>query len=109
MAVIWAVDDKPTYLLMVRFAQEWPPRADWELPAHALAYTRRWPRSVTNRDCRSGRRRCALFRLLLKCSLALYGDTDDVISSTVSFACAAWWDATVASAHDVAQGDLQPQ
>jgi hypothetical protein len=36
-------------------------------------------------------------------------DTDDVISSTVSFACAAWWDAAIASAHDVAHVDLQPQ
>jgi tetratricopeptide (TPR) repeat protein len=52
LAVLWAVDDKATYLLVVRFAQEWLPRADWEPPAHALARAQRWLRSMTNRDLR---------------------------------------------------------
>ena len=48
----WSVDDKATYLLMVRFAQEWFPRRDREPPAAALARAARWLRGVTNRELR---------------------------------------------------------
>jgi len=50
MAALWPVDDKATYLLIVRFAQEWLHRMDDEAPAAALARAQRWLRSVTNRE-----------------------------------------------------------
>jgi len=48
LAALWPVDDKATYLLMVRFAQEWLPRMAQEAPAAALARAQRWLRTVTN-------------------------------------------------------------
>jgi CHAT domain-containing protein len=50
MAAQWAVDDKATYLLMVRFAQEWLPQMEQEPPATALARAQAWLRSVTNEE-----------------------------------------------------------
>ena len=50
LASLWSVDDKATYLLMVRFAQEWFPTMDQEPPAAALAQAQRWLRTITNRE-----------------------------------------------------------
>ena len=50
LAALWSVDDQATYLLMVRFAQEWLPRMESEPPAAALARAQRWLRTVTNRQ-----------------------------------------------------------
>lgn len=50
LAALWPVDDKATYLLMVRFAQEWLPRMAQEAPAEALARAQRWLRTVTNQE-----------------------------------------------------------
>jgi CHAT domain-containing protein/tetratricopeptide (TPR) repeat protein len=50
LAALWAVDDKATYLLMVRFAQEWFGHMTVEPPAVALARAQRWLRCVTNRE-----------------------------------------------------------
>lgn len=44
---LWPVDDRATYLLMVRFAQEWFPHREHEPPARALARAQQWLRSVT--------------------------------------------------------------
>ncbi|HZU01082.1 MAG TPA: CHAT domain-containing protein, partial [Ktedonobacteraceae bacterium] len=49
-ASLWAVDDRATYLLMVRFALEWFPRINDEPPARALAQAQHWLRTVTNRE-----------------------------------------------------------
>ncbi len=49
LASLWPVDDKATYLLMVRFAQEWFPHMTQESPAAALARAQHWLRTVTNR------------------------------------------------------------
>jgi CHAT domain-containing protein len=48
LAALWPVDDKATYLLMVRFAQEWFPHMETEPPAAALARAQHWLRTVTN-------------------------------------------------------------
>ncbi|HEY6411939.1 MAG TPA: CHAT domain-containing tetratricopeptide repeat protein, partial [Ktedonobacteraceae bacterium] len=48
LAALWAVDDRATYLLMVRFAQEWFPAINDEAPAAALGRAQRWLRTVTN-------------------------------------------------------------
>ncbi len=48
IAALWAVDDRATYLLIVRFAQEWLPVMGQEPPAKALARAQRWLRTVTN-------------------------------------------------------------
>jgi CHAT domain-containing protein len=48
LASLWPVDDKATYLLMVRFAQEWFPNMGNEPPAAALARAQHWLRNVTN-------------------------------------------------------------
>jgi CHAT domain-containing protein/tetratricopeptide (TPR) repeat protein len=48
----WSVDDKATFLLMTRFAQEWLPIRDREAPAAALARAKRWLRGVTTRELR---------------------------------------------------------
>jgi CHAT domain-containing protein/tetratricopeptide (TPR) repeat protein len=53
LAVQWAVDDEATYLLIVRFVQEWLPRMNQEPPALALARAQLWLRTVTNTDLRS--------------------------------------------------------
>ena len=50
LASLWAVDDKATYLLMTRFAQEWFPHMHDEFPASALARAQHWLRTVTNRE-----------------------------------------------------------
>ncbi|HEU5229502.1 MAG TPA: CHAT domain-containing tetratricopeptide repeat protein [Ktedonobacteraceae bacterium] len=50
LAALWSVDDRATYLLMVRFALEWFPRLDSEPPAPALARAQHWLRTVTNRE-----------------------------------------------------------
>ncbi len=49
LAALWAVDDRATYLLMVRFALEWFPHMNDEPPAAALARAQHWLRTVTNR------------------------------------------------------------
>ena len=50
LASLWSVDDRATYLLIVRFAQEWFPHINDEPPAAALARAQRWLRTVTNRE-----------------------------------------------------------
>lgn len=50
IAAQWAVDDKATYLLMVRFLQEWLPHREDEPPAAALARAQAWLRHVTNQE-----------------------------------------------------------
>ncbi len=50
LAALWSVDDRATYLLMVRFALEWFPHLDREPPAPALARAQHWLRTVTNRE-----------------------------------------------------------
>lgn len=50
MGALWSVDDLATYLLMVRFAQEWFPVIDHEPPAAALVRAQRWLRTVTWAD-----------------------------------------------------------
>jgi CHAT domain-containing protein/tetratricopeptide (TPR) repeat protein len=50
LASLWAVDDRATYLLMVRFALEWFPQMNDEPPATALAHAQHWLRTVTNRE-----------------------------------------------------------
>src|SRR5258708_2256903 len=52
LGALWSVDDKATYLLMVRFAQEWFPTMDREAPGGALARAQRWLRGATNRELR---------------------------------------------------------
>lgn len=47
---LWPVDDRATYLLIVRFFQEWLPWMDTEPPAVALARAQTWLRTVTNRE-----------------------------------------------------------
>ena len=50
LAALWSVDDMATYLLIVRFMQEWLPRMAQEPPAAALARAQRWLRTVTVRE-----------------------------------------------------------
>ncbi len=50
LASLWSVDDRATYLLMVRFALEWFPQMHREPPATALARAQHWLRTVTNRE-----------------------------------------------------------
>lgn len=50
LASLWAVDDRATYLLIVRFALEWFPHMNDEPPARALANAQHWLRTVTNRE-----------------------------------------------------------
>ncbi len=50
LASLWAVDDRATYLLMVRFALEWFPHMNDEPPAAALARAQHWLRTVTNHE-----------------------------------------------------------
>ncbi len=50
LASLWPVDDKATYLLIVRFAQEWLPNMHREPVAAALGRAQYWLRTVTNRD-----------------------------------------------------------
>ncbi len=53
LATLWPVDDRATYLLMVRFAQEWLPQMKSEPPAAALGCVQHWLRTVTNGQLRS--------------------------------------------------------
>ena len=53
LAALWPVDDRATYLLIVRFAQEWFPHMQSEPPAAALARAQRWLRTVTYRELQS--------------------------------------------------------
>lgn len=48
LGTLWAVDDRATYLLITRFAQEWFPHMNSEPPARALARAQQWIRTVTN-------------------------------------------------------------
>lgn len=50
LAALWPVDDRATYLLITRFAQEWLPGMEMEPPAAALVRAQKWLRSVTNRE-----------------------------------------------------------
>jgi CHAT domain-containing protein len=50
LASLWAVDDRATYLLMVRFALEWFPKMNDVPPAIVLANAQHWLRTVTNRE-----------------------------------------------------------
>ncbi len=47
---LWSVYDYASYLLIVRFAQEWLPQRNHMPPATALANAQRWLRTVTNRE-----------------------------------------------------------
>jgi CHAT domain-containing protein len=47
---LWPVDDQATFLLIVRFAQEWFPTLHQEPPAAALARAQHWLRYATNRE-----------------------------------------------------------
>lgn len=55
MGALWSVDDKATYLLVVRFAQLWLPQMESLAPAIALAQAQRWLRTVTNAQLRAWR------------------------------------------------------
>jgi CHAT domain-containing protein len=50
IASLWSVDDRATYLLMVRFAQEWLPGMSERRPESALAAAQAWLRTATNGD-----------------------------------------------------------
>jgi CHAT domain-containing protein len=50
IAPLWAVDDRATYLLMVRFWKEWLPVMGQASPALALARAQSWLRRVTPRE-----------------------------------------------------------
>ena len=50
MGSLWPVDDRATYLLMVRFAQEWLSVMHDEPPAPALARAQAWLRAATHAD-----------------------------------------------------------
>jgi CHAT domain-containing protein len=52
LGALWSVDDRATYLLMLRFAQEWFPNMDHEPPAVALARAQHWLRTVTYLELR---------------------------------------------------------
>ncbi|HEU4783966.1 MAG TPA: CHAT domain-containing protein, partial [Ktedonobacterales bacterium] len=53
LAALWPVDDRATFILVVRFMQEWLPVLDREPPAFALARAQRWLRTATNRKLRA--------------------------------------------------------
>ena len=55
LASQWSVNDKATYLLMVKFAQLWLPNRKILSPAAALAQAQCWLRNVTNADLRQWR------------------------------------------------------
>ena len=55
MGALWSVDDKATYLLVVRFAQLWLPQMETMAPAVALAEAQRWLRTVTHEQLRAWR------------------------------------------------------
>ncbi|QBD74845.1 CHAT domain-containing protein [Ktedonosporobacter rubrisoli] len=50
LGALWSVSDRATYLLMVRFAQEWFPDMEIVPPTTALARAQSWLRTVTNRE-----------------------------------------------------------
>lgn len=53
LAALWPVDDRATFILVVRFMQEWLPVLDREPPAFALARAQQWLRTATNRKLRA--------------------------------------------------------
>jgi CHAT domain-containing protein len=50
IASLWPAHDRATYLLIVRFAQEWFPNRHSESPAAALARAQYWLRHVTQEE-----------------------------------------------------------
>jgi tetratricopeptide (TPR) repeat protein/CHAT domain-containing protein len=66
LAALWPVDEIATYLLIVRFAQEWFPRMNEEPPSAALARAQRWLRTVTAEELRNWRVRQELATNLLQ-------------------------------------------
>jgi CHAT domain-containing protein/tetratricopeptide (TPR) repeat protein len=50
VAALWSVEDRPTYLLMTRFAQIWLPQMNTMLPARALSLAQHWLRTSTRAD-----------------------------------------------------------
>lgn len=52
LAALWEVDEQATYLLLVRFVQEWFPHMNQMPPALALMRAQQWLRTVKNRDLR---------------------------------------------------------
>jgi CHAT domain-containing protein len=56
LASLWPMDDKATYLLIVRFAQEWFLIMQSEPPAAALARAQYWLRMVTNDELKKWER-----------------------------------------------------
>ncbi|MGO8949826.1 MAG: CHAT domain-containing protein [Ktedonobacterales bacterium] len=55
MGALWSIDDKATYLLVVRFAQLWLPHIGTMPPAATLALAQHWLRTVTNKALRTWR------------------------------------------------------
>jgi CHAT domain-containing protein len=53
LAALWPVDDRATFILIVRFMQEWLPVMDRESPAFALARAQKWLRTATNHKLRA--------------------------------------------------------
>ena len=47
---LWPVNDRATFLLMTRFAQEWFPAIEVKSPAVALAQAQYWLRTITYRE-----------------------------------------------------------
>lgn len=64
LASLWPVDDRATYLLMVRFAQIWFPHLATLHPADALAQAQHWLRHVTHADLRAWTKQEAVARVL---------------------------------------------
>jgi CHAT domain-containing protein len=83
LASLWTVDDEATFLLIVRFAQEWFPRMNDEPPAAALARAQRWLRTVTNADLRIWRAAVAAAPPRALVTRAPSASPSDRISSTL--------------------------
>jgi len=84
LASLWSVDDRATYLLMVRFAQEWFPRMESEPPAAALARAQRWLRTVTNRELQDWQAREPLPEIIATLRPAEINPADLLEDSTLS-------------------------
>jgi len=52
LGALWPVDDRATYLLMVRFIEEWAPHMREEPPAAALARAQAWLRNASSAQLR---------------------------------------------------------
>src|SRR5260370_35712168 len=50
LASLWAVDDRATYLLMLRLPLQWFPQMTDEPPPRALGHAQHWLRTVPHRD-----------------------------------------------------------